>query len=68
MKPFLDAQNGSTPTAFTGAWADIQNGVTNMVVQSQPSLAKGQIDTAALQSLYDAANRRRKSSLDRANK
>ena len=68
MKPFLDAQNGATPTAFTGAWADIQNGVTNVVVQSQPSLAKGQIDTAGLQSLYEAANQKAQSSLDRANK
>lgn len=68
MKPFLEAQNGATPTAFTGAWADIQNGITNVVVQSQPSLAKGTIDTGALKSLLDAANAKAQSSLDRANK
>ena len=68
MAPFLEAQKGATPTAFTGAWADVQNGVTNVVVQSQPALAKGSIDTSALQALLDAANTKAQSSLDRANK
>lgn len=68
MKPFLDAQNGATPTAFTGAWADVQNGITNVVVQSLPSLAKGTIDTSALTSLLNDANSKAQSSLDRANK
>jgi multiple sugar transport system substrate-binding protein len=68
MKPFLDAENGATPTAFTGAWGDIQTGVTNVVVQSLPNLAKGTIDTNALKSLLDQANQKAQSSLDRANK
>ena len=36
LAPFVEAEKGSTPTAFTGAWADFQNGVANVVVQSQP--------------------------------
>ncbi len=68
MAPFLTAEKGSTPTPFTGAWADIQNGIGNVVVQSQPGLAKGTYDTGALQSLLDAANQKAQSSLDRANK
>lgn len=68
LAPFLEAEKGATPTAFTGAWADIQNGVTNVVVQSQPDLAKGTYNPSSVQSLLDAANTKAQSSLDRANK
>lgn len=68
LAPFSEAEKGSTPTAFTGAWADFQNGVTNVVVQSQPSLAKGGYDAAAIQALLDSANSKAQSSLDRSNK
>ncbi|MET3805612.1 multiple sugar transport system substrate-binding protein [Nakamurella sp. UYEF19] len=68
LAPFTEAEKGSTPTAFTGAWADFQNGITNVVVQSQPSLAKGSYDTSALAALLSSANAKAQSSLDRANK
>ena len=68
LAPFSAAEKGATPTAFTGAWADFQNGVTNVVVQSLPSLAKGGFDASAVQSLLDSANAKAQSSLDRSNK
>jgi len=68
LAPFLDIEANSTPTAFTGAWADVQNGVQNVVTQSLPSLANGSYDTAAVKSLLDAANSTAQSALDRANK
>ena len=68
LAPFLEIESQSTPTAFTGAWADVQNGVQNVVTQSLPSLANGSYDTAAVQALLDAANATAQSALDRANK
>lgn len=68
LAPFLDIESNSTPTAFTGAWADVQNGVQNVVTQSLPALASGGYDAATVQSLLDAANASAQSALDRANK
>ncbi len=68
LAPFLEIESQSTPTAFTGAWADVQNGVQNVVTQSLPSLANGSYDTSAVQALLDAANASAQSALDRANK
>jgi multiple sugar transport system substrate-binding protein len=68
LAPFLEIESQSTPTAFTGAWADVQNGVQNVVTQSLPSLANGSYDTSAVQALLDAANSSAQSALDRANK
>ncbi len=68
LAPFAIAEKGSRPTAFTGAWADVQNGVTNTVVQSLPSLVKGSYDTGAITALLTKANTAAQSSLDRANK
>ena len=68
LAPFLEIESNSTPTAFTGAWADVQNGVSNVVTQSLPALASGSYDTAAVQALLDEANTKAQSALDRANK
>ena len=68
LAPFLDIESNSTPTAFTGAWGDVQNGVQNVVTQSLPSLASGSYDPGAVKSLLDAANTTAQSALDRANK
>lgn len=46
----------------------VQNGVTNVVTQSQPSLASGSYDTGAVKALLDTANSSAQSALDRANK
>ncbi|GAA1896768.1 extracellular solute-binding protein [Lapillicoccus jejuensis] len=66
LAPFIDAEKGATPTAFTGGWADIQNGLTNVVVQSLPSLQSGAVDGSATASLLEAANTKAQSSLTRA--
>ena len=66
LAPFAEAEKGSTPTAFTGAFADLENGVLNVVVQSDASLAKGTYDTQQVKSLLDAANAKAQQSLDRA--
>ncbi len=66
LAPFADAEKGSTPTAFTGAFADIENGLANVVVQSLPGLAKGTYDVSAVKSLLDAANSKAQQSLNRA--
>lgn len=66
LAPFLEAEKGSTPTAFTGAWAAIQNGLTNVVVQSQADLAKGTYDPAKVMALLNSANTTAQTNLTRA--
>jgi multiple sugar transport system substrate-binding protein len=68
LAPFLDIENNSTPTAFTGGWSDVQNGVQNVIVQSQPGLAEGTYDTVAVKGLLDKANAAAQSALTRAQK
>ena len=68
LAPFLEIENQSTPTAFTGAWGDIQNGDQNVVVQSQPALAAGTYDPTAVKGLLDKANATAQSALTRAQK
>ena len=68
LAPFLDIESQSTPTAFTGGWADVQNGVQNIVVQSQPGLAEGTYDAATVKGLLDKANATAQSALTRAQK
>lgn len=68
LAPFLTIEGESTPTAFTGAWADIQNGVQNTVVQSLPALAGGHYDPATVAQLLDKANAAAQSALTRAQK
>ena len=65
---FLEAEKISVPTAFVGAWADVQNGLTNVVTQSLPVLAKGTSDPTAVQALLNEANASVQSALDREKK
>ncbi len=62
---FLTAENASVPTSFTGAWSDIQLGLSNVVTQSLPSLAHGGYDPAAVRRALIQANRTAQTSLDR---
>ncbi len=68
LAAFAAAEKGSAPTAFTGAWADLENGVLNVVVQSLPGLSKQTYDVSSVKSLLDAANAKAQQSLDRAGK
>lgn len=65
LDAFLEAQDESVPTSFVGAWADVQNGVTNVVTQSLPDLAKGEYDAAKVNGLLAAADKAAQSGLDR---
>jgi multiple sugar transport system substrate-binding protein len=61
-----EAAKKSVATPFTGAWADIQLALTNVVVQSIPDLSKGSISDAQIDSRVAAAQKTAQSSLDRA--
>ena len=66
LGPVVEAARKSVATPFTGAWADIQLALTNVVVQSIPDLAKGSVSPAALTDKLNAAQKAAQSSLDRA--
>jgi multiple sugar transport system substrate-binding protein len=66
LAPVAEAAKKSVATPFTGAWADIQLALTNVVVQSIPDLAKGSISDAQIDSRVAAAQKTAQSSLDRA--
>lgn len=65
VKAFLAAEAKAIPTNFTGAWSDVQLGLTNVVTQSLPALAKGSYDPAAIQALLDKDGAKVQRSLDR---
>lgn len=62
---FVKAEDSAVPTPFTGAWADVQLGMTNVVTQSLPSLSRGSYDPAAVKKLLAKANETTQSSIDR---
>lgn len=68
LQAFLEAEKDAVPTTFTGAWADIQNGLTNVAAQSRPALAKGEYDASQVQTLLAEADEAAQSGLDRANR
>ncbi|WP_230859547.1 ABC transporter substrate-binding protein [Actinoplanes aureus] len=61
-----EAAKKSVATPFTGAWADIQLALTNVVVQSIPDLSKGSVSDAQLDARLADAQKAAQSSLDRA--
>ncbi|WP_306204680.1 ABC transporter substrate-binding protein [Actinoplanes sp. RD1] len=64
LVPVAQAAQKSVATPFTGAWADIQLALTNVVVQSIPDLAKGGVPQ--LDSRLADAQKAAQSALDRA--
>ncbi|MGH3373207.1 MAG: ABC transporter substrate-binding protein [Actinoallomurus sp.] len=64
-KAFLEAEKTSVPTSFTGAWSEVQLGLSNVVKQSLPALSKGGYDPAAVTKLLTDANQKAQASLDR---
>jgi multiple sugar transport system substrate-binding protein len=66
LGPVVEAQQKSVATPFTGAWADIQLALTNVVVQSIPDLSSGSLSDAQLDSRLATAQKAAQSSLDRA--
>lgn len=63
--PFVKANELAVPTTYTGAWADVQLGLTNVMTQSQPDLAAGDYDPAKVEQLLREANNMVQSSLAR---
>jgi multiple sugar transport system substrate-binding protein len=66
LAPLVASAAASYATPFTGAWADIQLALTNVVVQSIPSLANGSVSDSTLQSLITAAQKTAQDSLSRS--
>jgi multiple sugar transport system substrate-binding protein len=66
LAPVAEAAKKSVATPFTGAWADIQLALTNVVVQSIPDLSKGSVSDATLDGRLAAAQKSAQSALDRA--
>lgn len=46
--PVLAAGRTARPTPFTGAWSQVQLGLTNIVVQSLPALSSGSVPDSAV--------------------
>ena len=62
---FLKAEETALPTSFTGAWADVQLGLGNVITQSRPALARGTYDPAEVKKLLAQADKTVQSSIDR---
>lgn len=65
LAPLIAAERTAVPTTFTGAWSDVQIGLTNVVTQSLSPLSGGSYDPAAVQRLLADANQKVQSSLSR---
>jgi multiple sugar transport system substrate-binding protein len=66
LAAIVDSASKSAGTPFNGAWSQIQLALVNVVVQSVPSIAKGQLDEAALKGLVQKAQSTAQSALDKA--
>jgi len=66
LGPVAEAAQKSVATPFTGAWADIQLAMTNVVVQTIPDLSAGAVSDAKLDERLATAQKAAQSSLDRA--
>ncbi len=65
LAPIIQAGKLSKPTAFTGAWSDIQLALVDVVVQSIPQLKSGEVSDEQLRSRLEAAQRDAQSTLNR---
>lgn len=65
VQAFVDATDGAVPTSFTGAWGNVQLGLTNVVTQSLADLQNGTYDEARIRELLAEANATVQRDLDR---
>ena len=65
LQTSLDAGKLSKPTAFNGAWGDIQLSLVNVVTQSIPGLKSGNVNQAALEQRIRSAQKDAEGSLAR---
>ena len=62
----VEAQNKMSPTPFSGAWADVQASLANVVVQSIPDLNSGGVTADNLKSRLAAAQKTAQDAASRA--
>lgn len=62
---FLSTEKSSVPTSFTGAWSAVQLGLTNVITQSLPALAKGRYNPSTVRTSLNQANQSTQSALSR---
>ena len=65
VQAFVDATGDSVPTSFTGAWSNVQLGLTNVVTQSLADLGNGTYDENKIRQLLAEANATVQRDLDR---
>lgn len=65
LAPIIQAGKLSKPTAFTGAWSDIQLALVDVVVQSIPQLKSGGVSDDQLRQRLQAAQRDAQATLNR---
>lgn len=65
VEAFVEATAGAVPTSFTGAWGNVQLGLTNVVTQSLADLQNGTYDEAQVRALLAEANATVQRDLDR---
>lgn len=65
VESFVASTEDSVPTAFTGAWGNVQLGLTNVVTQSLADLQSGTYDEAKVRKLLAEANATVQRDLDR---
>lgn len=63
---FLKAEDSSVATPFTGAFADIENGLLNVAKQSLPDLSQGTYSPSKVSGLLRQANSTAQSSINRS--
>ncbi|WP_030148390.1 ABC transporter substrate-binding protein [Mycetocola saprophilus] len=66
LAPIVEASKLSVGTPFSGAWGDVQLGMTNVVVQAIPSLNAGSVSTDQIISALKTEQDKAQSALDRA--
>ncbi|WP_404823651.1 sugar ABC transporter substrate-binding protein [Mycetocola spongiae] len=66
LAPIVEASKLSVGTPFTGAWGDIQLGLTNVAVQAIPALSAGSVSSEQISTALRAEQEKAQSALDRA--
>lgn len=62
----LAAGKTAKPTPFTGAWSEIQLGLTNISVQSLPALSKGSVDQGQVEKMLADLQKTAQTAVERA--
>ncbi len=62
----LEAGEQARPTPFTGAWSEVQLGLTNINVQSLPDLSQGSVDRGKAQQMLADLQGKAQAAVDRA--